>query len=73
MQAAPFYASLGLAAAAWHVLGQPGAAYAWPSTDCQLSISIDLALCALLTLLAVHLEALPLTPTRNLTLTLTRA
>ena len=33
-----------------------GPAYAWPSTDCQLSITIDLALCSLLTLLAVHLK-----------------
>ena len=56
VEAAPFYAALGLAAAAWHLLGQPGPAYAWPSTDCQLSITIDLALCSLLTLLAVHLK-----------------
>ena len=56
VSAAPFYTALGLAAAAWHLVGQPGLAYAWPSTDCQLSISIDLALCALLTLLAIHLK-----------------
>jgi len=56
LEAAPFYLALGLAAATWHRLGQPGPAYAWPATDCQLSISIDLALCALLTLLAVHLK-----------------
>ena len=56
VRAAPFYTALGLAAATWHQLGQPGPAYAWPSTDCQLSISIDLALCSLLTLLAIHLK-----------------
>ena len=57
LEAAPLFLALGLATAAAHAraaLWGARPAYAWPATDCQISISIDLALCSLLTLLVVH-------------------
>ena len=56
LPAAPIYAGLAILCAAIHTWdrnagrAQGAGAWVWPETDCQVSISIDLAICSALTL-----------------------
>lgn len=51
----PLFAAMAAAFAWWHVAQQRF--YAPPATDCQISITVDLVCCTLLTLLAVHQDS----------------
>ena len=49
------YAALAVACANWHVQhGGIATAWAWPVSDCQISITFDLVCCSVITLVAVH-------------------